>query len=166
MEGLRTTRGGIGMIRRLIAAAVVLIVSSASAWALPPIYLYGEDDEARLGECYVNYEPVIAAAKAALRYNGVAILADVDSSQGPALYVNMMGGLAGGGCVVSVRLKLSFFAITEVPFEGKRVPLEQMLCNHATLLTGSAVGMQTRINAWVRDNVDVCLADYEAALSS
>jgi len=152
------------MILRLIAAAVVLNVSSASAWALPPIYVYGEDDEASLREC-AKFEPVIAAAKAALRHNGVAILTDLDSSRGPNLYVNMWGGLAGGFCVVSVRLQLSFVAMTEVPFEGKRVPLEQMLCDGATLLTGPAVDMQTRINAWVRDNVDVCLADYEALLS-
>lgn len=134
------------------------------AFGLPPIYVYGEPETPALRECLVTYESAIASAKAALRYNAVEIASHEDSisNRSPDLYINLMGGAVNSGCVVSISARLEFHSRVLVVFEGRTAVLPHSLCDQRTLLTGSASGMQSRLNAWIRDAVDICIAQYEA----
>lgn len=149
----------------LILVAVTLAASPASSQEFPPIYVYGEDDDAELEACTVAHARVIAAVEAALRYNRVSVASREAAISSEALqaYVNVNAVELDRLCAVSLSLSLEDWESVRSDVTGRVHRTRVIFCNKATLMTGVKADLQSRANAWVRDSTDACLSEFSAA---
>lgn len=153
---------------RFIALLGVAILG-APAWAqkLPPIFPIAEENVDGNIACNVLQEPLLNAAKAALRYNNVQTGSRDDALEANAtiLYINANSVTYGPGCAVSLNVSLRNIAPVYLSALAKSVTSTVLICDQGTLITGSVSTLQTRVNAQVKDDVDACITQLEELIA-
>ncbi len=153
-------------IRHIVGCLIAAVALSAAAFALPPVYVYSEDQTESLSNCGLTYTSAMSAAKSALRQNGATMASREDAMDGTAVkfYINMMAIEDDTGCSTVLRAELHYADFLELPFEAASASVYVEHCDKTSMFTGDASGMQKRINDKVREMVAACISEYEDSL--
>lgn len=153
-------------IALMLGTFVAAIALPQAALALPPVYVYSEEQTESLTTCGLSYTATMSAAKSALRQNGAKMGSREDAMDGTAVkfYINMMAIEDDAGCSTVLRAELHYADFVELPFEAASASVYVEHCDKTSMFTGEASGMQKRINDKVREMVAACLSEYEDSL--
>lgn len=153
-------------ITHILGTLIAAVALPQAALALPPVYVYSEEQTDSLTACGLSYTTTMASAKSALRQNGAKMASREDAMDGTAVkfYINMMAIEDDAGCSTVLRAELHYADFVELPFEAASASVYVEHCDKTSMFTGEASGMQKRINDKVREMVAACLSEYEDSL--
>lgn len=129
----------------------------ALAADFPPLYVYGEKDDANARACNVSTLSAIAAAQRALRDKGVRIATEDDYFHDRALAVYLTTTVTST-CAAGVQLSIQTTTTLINPVTQQRNFAIAEFCNESSIMTGE--DLQKRINADVVTLIGTCLDKY------
>lgn len=150
---------------KILSALVVAFFATTTAHAqtIPKLHVFGETATPAMADCGLTYESALSTAKAALRYNRIEQASQTEylAEDAWGLYVNLNAiEVANGVCAVSYSVKIQAWGHAVPRATGVvHYPL-MVMCERGGLASGRRLELQTMINSFIRDRIDVCIADY------
>jgi hypothetical protein len=135
---------------------------------MPPIYVFGEQDNDKTAACMLSYAEVVEAAKSAFRYNRIQIAAKEDYLEDRALqaYVNInaidvrRGGQSTGSCAVNVGFSVGSYTTILNPVTKSKHFGEVIFCSPGTLFVWRKEDVAQQVKETIRDYVNECVSRY------
>lgn len=155
-----------------LAMAGAALAQPAAAQAYPPVYTLGENDDADLLRCGINYANAISRANNTLRANGVPMGTEdmAVTQRALALYINLNispivydDGEDSGSCYGGITVSLSSYAFVDEPVSGTRRFAALTFCQDGFTFTLDRNVLRSQVEAEIADKVTNCLAEWRSS---